>query len=98
MLLSNEMSVPKSACQIENEYQHLEEAFEDDGTKYINWAAKMTISTNIGHHGSCASKPKLPMMWQLFLSNKYICCASFFNKLGLILIGLALRCHFRVSD
>ncbi|ONM04248.1 Beta-galactosidase, partial [Zea mays] len=39
---------PIILAQIENEYQHMEAAFKDEGTKYINWAAKMAISTNIG--------------------------------------------------
>lgn len=60
MLPSDEMSVPKSACQIENEYQHLEAAFKDEGTKYINWAAKMAISTNIGVPWIMCKQTKAP--------------------------------------
>lgn len=39
---------PIILAQIENEYQHLEAAFKEDGTKYINWAAQMAIATNTG--------------------------------------------------
>ncbi|KAL5672137.1 hypothetical protein ACJX0J_016443, partial [Zea mays] len=45
---------------LENEYRHLEAAFKDDGTKYINWAAKMTISTNIGIPWIMSKQTKAP--------------------------------------
>ncbi|KAL6855899.1 hypothetical protein ACP4OV_018701 [Aristida adscensionis] len=39
---------PIILAQIENEYAHLEAAFKEEGTKYINWAAKMALATNTG--------------------------------------------------
>ncbi|ONM04238.1 Beta-galactosidase [Zea mays] len=51
---------PIILAQIENEYQHMEAAFKDEGTKYINWAAKMAISTNIGIPWIMCKQTKAP--------------------------------------
>jgi hypothetical protein len=48
------------AWQIENEYQHLEAAFKEEGTKYIHWAAKMAQATNIGVPWFMCKQTKAP--------------------------------------
>ncbi|PWZ52779.1 Beta-galactosidase 11 [Zea mays] len=53
-------TVREAYHKLENEYRHLEAAFKDDGTKYINWAAKMTISTNIGIPWIMSKQTKAP--------------------------------------
>ena len=49
-----------SAWQIENEYQHLEAAFKEEGTKYINWAAKMAEATDTGVPWIMCKQTKAP--------------------------------------
>uniref|UniRef100_A0A0E0LXQ1 Beta-galactosidase n=1 Tax=Oryza punctata TaxID=4537 RepID=A0A0E0LXQ1_ORYPU len=51
---------PIILSQIENEYQHLEVAFKEAGTKYINWAAKMAIGTNTGVPWIMCKQTKAP--------------------------------------
>uniref|UniRef100_A0A804P1W4 Beta-galactosidase n=1 Tax=Zea mays TaxID=4577 RepID=A0A804P1W4_MAIZE len=51
---------PIILAQIENEYQHLEAAFKNDGTKYIKWAANMAISTNVGIPWIMCKQTKAP--------------------------------------
>uniref|UniRef100_A0A0D3H2X4 Beta-galactosidase n=1 Tax=Oryza barthii TaxID=65489 RepID=A0A0D3H2X4_9ORYZ len=51
---------PIILAQIENEYQHLEVAFKEAGTKYINWAAKMAIATNTGVPWIMCKQTKAP--------------------------------------
>uniref|UniRef100_A0A0D9XAK8 Beta-galactosidase n=1 Tax=Leersia perrieri TaxID=77586 RepID=A0A0D9XAK8_9ORYZ len=51
---------PIILSQIENEYQHLEVAFKEEGTKYINWAAKMAISTDTGVPWIMCKQTKAP--------------------------------------
>jgi hypothetical protein len=36
------------AIQIENEYNHIQLAYEADGDNYVQWAAKMAVSLNVG--------------------------------------------------
>jgi hypothetical protein len=82
MLISDEMSVPKSACQIENEYQHLEAAFKEEGTKYIHWAAQMAIGTNIGIPWIMCKQTKAPgdvVTFIFFLPNIYVVLPSSTN-------------------
>jgi hypothetical protein len=63
----------------------LEAAFKDEGTKYINWAAQMAIGTNIGIPWIMCKQTKAPGDVVTFIFfTEYICCASLFNKLGLI--------------
>ncbi|KAL6661951.1 hypothetical protein ACP70R_001335 [Stipagrostis hirtigluma subsp. patula] len=51
---------PIILAQIENEYAHLESAFKEEGTKYINWAAKMAVSTNTGVPWIMCKQTKAP--------------------------------------
>ncbi|KAG8048213.1 hypothetical protein GUJ93_ZPchr0008g12393 [Zizania palustris] len=51
---------PIILSQIENEYQHLEVAFKEEGTKYINWAAKMAINTGTGVPWIMCKQTKAP--------------------------------------
>ncbi|PNY14323.1 beta-galactosidase 13-like protein [Trifolium pratense] len=39
---------PIILAQIENEYNHIQLAYEADGDNYVQWAAKMAISLNVG--------------------------------------------------
>lgn len=34
--------------QIENEYQNVEKAFGEDGSQYVEWAAKMAVGLETG--------------------------------------------------
>jgi len=36
------------AFQIENEYDHVREAFKEDAERYIQWAGQMALSQNTG--------------------------------------------------
>ncbi|XP_062196438.1 beta-galactosidase 11-like [Phragmites australis] len=51
---------PVILSQIENEYQHLEVAFKEEGTKYIEWAAKMAIKTGTGVPWIMCKQTKAP--------------------------------------
>ncbi|PAN36604.1 hypothetical protein PAHAL_6G296200 [Panicum hallii] len=51
---------PIILAQIENEYQHLEAAFKEEGTKYINWAAKMAEATSTGVPWIMCKQTKAP--------------------------------------
>lgn len=57
--------------QIENEYQHLEAAFKEEGTKYINWAAKMAQATNTGVPWFMCKQTKAPGEVVTLSSSKY---------------------------
>jgi hypothetical protein len=46
--------------KIENEYQHMEAAFKENGTRYIEWAAKMAISTGTGVPWIMCKQTKAP--------------------------------------
>ncbi|KAK2435141.1 beta-galactosidase [Trifolium repens] len=39
---------PIILAQIENEYNHIQLAYEADGDNYVQWAAKMAVSLNVG--------------------------------------------------
>ncbi|XP_076956713.1 beta-galactosidase 16-like [Bidens hawaiensis] len=39
---------PIILSQIENEYQNIEGAFHDDGSRYVNWTAQMAVGQNTG--------------------------------------------------
>lgn len=34
--------------QIENEYNHIQRAFREEGDNYVQWAAKMAVSLDVG--------------------------------------------------
>ncbi|KAK3124088.1 hypothetical protein QOZ80_8AG0640270 [Eleusine coracana subsp. coracana] len=51
---------PIILSQIENEYQHLEVAFKEEGTKYIKWAAQMAIKTDTGVPWIMCKQTKAP--------------------------------------
>ncbi|KAF8753081.1 hypothetical protein HU200_011735 [Digitaria exilis] len=51
---------PIILAQIENEYQHMEAAFKEEGTKYINWAAKMAEATGTGVPWIMCKQTKAP--------------------------------------
>ncbi|XBI09808.1 hypothetical protein VPH35_137276 [Triticum aestivum] len=51
---------PIILAQIENEYQHMEAAFKENGTRYIEWAAKMAISTGTGVPWIMCKQTKAP--------------------------------------
>ncbi|PNT68547.1 beta-galactosidase 11 [Brachypodium distachyon] len=51
---------PIILAQIENEYQHLEAAFKENGTTYIHWAAKMASDLNIGVPWIMCKQTKAP--------------------------------------
>lgn len=46
--------------KIENEYQHMEAAFKENGTRYIEWAAKMAITTGTGVPWIMCKQTKAP--------------------------------------
>ncbi|XP_027909930.1 beta-galactosidase 13-like [Vigna unguiculata] len=39
---------PIILAQIENEYNHIQRAYKEDGDKYVQWAANLAVSTNVG--------------------------------------------------
>ncbi|KAL2329060.1 hypothetical protein Fmac_022487 [Flemingia macrophylla] len=39
---------PIILAQIENEYNHIQRAFKEEGSNYVQWAAKMALSTDAG--------------------------------------------------
>ncbi|XP_020215011.2 beta-galactosidase 13 [Cajanus cajan] len=39
---------PIILAQIENEYNHIQRAFREEGSNYVQWAAKMAVSLDVG--------------------------------------------------
>ncbi|XP_068483389.1 beta-galactosidase 13-like [Phaseolus vulgaris] len=39
---------PIILAQIENEYNHIQRAFREEGTNYVQWAAKMAVAMDVG--------------------------------------------------